>query len=713
MFELFDKDCTGVIDWNTFTKLILSMIPDRVLRADAVQFIAAQAEDPSSSIDYREFCLSGKVVVIAYKESVQDKKALSTVGWQHRQQAVTGDASTYTWKNHVEWYRDRKSKSLIWLMRRASRAILSFKRNLLAVDYLMYQGERARCLGFLMECGDRALAGTDVCKNTALLLTAKAKHSRRFILRRVETQSVLSKIGAAAIKAVQLEYERMTRRKRRQGVSGLQMVADGIKDGRSKKEPSGLQRTFSSFMQGEDMNDLGYSSDEEEKAAAKKRQDDLIAIALKKSKANLNQGYNRLHERHYRTSLAIQYLFNKGRQAIRLGYNKDDASAWLTKLGSRSCGQSRVTVKVFAYLAMKGQEAVRQSEISDNTFLSLSKTAMQYNKIYNKYLKAQAQLHRMAVLALRAEIDVAVLMERGRRWLMVCNQREHAFEYLRCRRRGAIMLVTKQRQAIDFLQAIPRKIWANIDRVDEAKYTLNAMGRKSVAAEIVHERVAAELRSIALRGTRGLERYRKTWAYLQQIGENARRQHFEKHWTIQSYNKPLLKEEETRVAQLDKDNKVIRRGWTRDERVKAEFEDAFEFLGMKPQRTRVNDRGGGMWADSSEDDTLLAIESRLKLYQISKTNFIQLTISGKLLGGGFDPAREFDALDLDHCGYIGFNDAWEWLQKRLVSISTTNAANTKKTAGDAEFCVNDILSVKSRVILALFEKYEGRNSRNR
>lgn len=61
VFELFDKDCTGVVDWNTFTKLILALIPERVLRADAVHFIAAQAEDPTNSIDYREFCHSGKV----------------------------------------------------------------------------------------------------------------------------------------------------------------------------------------------------------------------------------------------------------------------------------------------------------------------------------------------------------------------------------------------------------------------------------------------------------------------------------------------------------------------------------------------------------------------------------------------------------------------------------------------------------------------------
>lgn len=200
-------------------------------------------------------------MVIEYKESAADKKALSTLGWQHRQQAVTGDVSTYTWKNHVQWYRDRKSQSLIWLMRRASRAVLSFRRHLIAADYLAYQGERARSLGFLMECGDRALAGTDVCTQTALDLASKAQHSRKFIALRKETQRVLCKLGEAAVKAVQAEYDRMRRRKRRRGVSGLRMVADDARAEGNKKS-SGLQRTFSSFMDGtEDMNELGYFVD--------------------------------------------------------------------------------------------------------------------------------------------------------------------------------------------------------------------------------------------------------------------------------------------------------------------------------------------------------------------------------------------------------------------------------------------------------------------
>lgn len=43
-------------------------------------------------------------------------------GWLERQRLYTGDASTLSWKRHVEWYNARQSEAVIWLMRRANRA---------------------------------------------------------------------------------------------------------------------------------------------------------------------------------------------------------------------------------------------------------------------------------------------------------------------------------------------------------------------------------------------------------------------------------------------------------------------------------------------------------------------------------------------------------------------------------------------------------------
>ena len=721
VFELFDKECTGVIDWDTFTKLVISLIPERILRADAVQFIAAQAEDPTNSIDYREFCMSGKVTVIEFNESEESKKSLSVNGWTHRQQAVTGDASTYSWKNHVEWYRDRKSQSLIWLMRRASRAVMSFSRHLLAVEYLMYQGERGRCLGFLMECGDRALAGGDVCIQTAEKLKLKAKEARKVIIVRQEVQKVLVKIGEAAIKAIEVQYERMKRKKRRRGIGGGQMMADTIQTVEGKKQDElSLQRTFRSFMLG-DGTDLGYSSDEEEKLAAEKLKEEMLKLALAKRNANPHKGYGRVQQRYYRTKLATEFLLNKGKQAVRLGYNKEDAVEWLTALGQRSTGQTKVSDSVFRYLVMKGHEAIKRSSISDDTFLSLCKKTDRAKNIYNKYLLAQEKLHRFAILALRTEKDVADLINTGQKWLMVCNNREYAYEYLKCRRNRAEQLVSRQRQAIEFLHDIPRRIWANDARVAEAEGFLKNLGRKAVAAEIVCDNVVPELTVIAQKGIRALKNFRVTWAYLQESGERARRQHFEKNWTVQSYNKPLLKEEEARIVERDKDTTVIRRGWTKDERLRAKLEDAFEYLALKPQsiQRRGPDRGIGVLRGQDLDDNEnSSMVSQIASFQISKLSFSVLTKKGKLLGTGkneFDPSSEFDKIDAEKCGYASFEEVWSWFQIRLNSCdqnASTSAGlfgGKKKAAGD--FCLNDILTVRERAILTLFEKYEGRNSR--
>ena len=79
-------------------------------------------------------------------------------------------------------------------------------------------------------------------------------------------------------------------------------------------------------------------------------------------------------------------------------------------------------------------------------------------------------------------------------WKQVCNEREAAWEYLQHRRAGAVWLVEKRRGAISFLKAIPRRIWANMDRVSEAEATLSTLGKKVVAAWKVQDVTAAALK---------------------------------------------------------------------------------------------------------------------------------------------------------------------------------------------------------------------------
>ena len=85
------------------------------------------------------------------------------------------------------------------------------------------------------------------------------------------------------------------------------------------------------------------------------------------------------------------------------------------------------------------------------------------------------------------------------------------------------------------------------------------------------------------------------------MGDNARKSFFELHWMVQSYNKSIIKEEEARVATIDKDTGIIRRGWTREERLRAVIEDAFMFLGLKPQKPRIKLKRSQSYEDDDDD----------------------------------------------------------------------------------------------------------------
>jgi hypothetical protein len=74
---------------------------------------------------------------------------------------------------------------------------------------------------------------------------------------------------------------------------------------------------------------------------------------------------------------------------------------------------------------------------------------------------------------------------------------------------------------------------------------------------------------------------------------------------VQSYNKAIIKEEEARVANAMSDATVIRRGWTRNERLRAELEDAFVFLGMRPQKQRIKRSNNRRQLYDDDDDDLL------------------------------------------------------------------------------------------------------------
>ena len=123
ILELVDTDSSGFVSWEVFSRVLVSLAPPHLLRGDVMAFLAAQVDDTRDRVDYREFAISGKVLVIARKDG--DKGVLAR-GWYSRQKGVQHAAegnTTYTWKHHLEWFHKRKGETVIWLMRRANRAL--------------------------------------------------------------------------------------------------------------------------------------------------------------------------------------------------------------------------------------------------------------------------------------------------------------------------------------------------------------------------------------------------------------------------------------------------------------------------------------------------------------------------------------------------------------------------------------------------------------
>lgn len=133
--------------WESFARVLLAIAPPSLLRSDVLTFMQAQTESDQNLIDYREFVISGKVMVLERQDT--SAANLHVRGWLERQKNYSGDSSTYTWKNHVQWYQSRKSKAIVWLMRRSARAIRHAVQLEAAEKFLRHEGKRATALMFL------------------------------------------------------------------------------------------------------------------------------------------------------------------------------------------------------------------------------------------------------------------------------------------------------------------------------------------------------------------------------------------------------------------------------------------------------------------------------------------------------------------------------------------------------------------------------------
>ena len=196
MFDLVDPESKGFIPWEAFTRIITSIAPARMLRADIQQFFDSQTGQKDCTVNYREFVMSGKVLLL--EKAHPQKEKLSVRGWIRRQRQFTGNADTYTWKNHLQWFKKNQCRTVLWLMRKATKAFGMIEVFRTTSMYLAHVGKRALAVDWLIKTANHVINTNierEAAKNRLILLSLKARRTKS---NRAEAYRFLENTGRVA-----------------------------------------------------------------------------------------------------------------------------------------------------------------------------------------------------------------------------------------------------------------------------------------------------------------------------------------------------------------------------------------------------------------------------------------------------------------------------------------------------------------------------------
>lgn len=421
LFLLMDEKNSGYITWEGFGRIILAVAPQHILRADVVQFIESQGHDMDNLFDYREFVMSGKVLVIQKRS---EKSALPISGWLQRQKTFANDSSTYTWKNHVKWFRKSKAKAVVWLMRRAKRAMKQASVYEDAKRFLLLQAIHAKALTYLMEAGRCALASENDRIDAKRHLLRRVLHARRWKIKREEAEIFLQCSGKLAIDDEELLQEH---RDKNQDTKVTRL------DRPPKVKQADVAKVYVTYYH--------------------KQQ---AFFFLRKT------GYIALEYLNYRMGV-LKDLVTFSRRIVEHSIIQDDCQKSLVALAERSRD----------YCSHKDDILKGLLRIGRNAFKFFLKQEYSMGYLINK---GKASLNHVN----HQESTLSYLCQKGQWYLWYMNRREDAFGFLISRSRGAIALLKKKEQAFLFFRSIVEKYWKQENKRNAAFAMLSKRGKRAL-----------------------------------------------------------------------------------------------------------------------------------------------------------------------------------------------------------------------------------------
>lgn len=598
LLELVDTEQTGYVPWGSFGRVLVNIAPPHMLRSDVEAFLDAQVEHNEDLINYREFIISGKVTIVEKKHG---RSVLPINGWLERQKLYSGDASTWTWKNHLKWYNERKREAVVWLMRRSTRAQVQEVVLGKAKDFLYNEGKRAKAVNFLLNCGYKA-------KNA---LAVRKESKRRLMLRAYKARMLRNRVSDA------YQY--------------LSVLAGKVK-----------------FM--------------EEVAAAKGKQIKIEDVLTEHAP---QRGYEILYETRNKHIMAKQGLLSRAKHALEHSARQDAAQEQLALEAKRVLTQLILVERARQWLLEKAQFYHAYCCEQDNTLLYLKRKgrwALAYFDRQAAALPWLIQRGRDALAHNKLQEDTfAGLIKTGRFKLNLLNNREYALAYCKNRRYNAEALIENQKEAIKYLRGKVALLEGNVQFVRDHEKWLYDRGQAAIL-HVDFQRKA--VRRLQYQGGRARVVHRKlvnAFIDLHQIGQQARITNFNKLWPAlggQGANMSRLNDEIRRIRTKNQElratrdaDETLKGAENKEARWKVELQDAFTLLTKNvfmPGET-VNDK-----------KNVLDIEREPK---ISRINFLRLMKDGDLLHMTKDQInKSWKEMDPQAVGFLGFQDVWDWFE---------------------------------------------------
>jgi hypothetical protein len=376
-----DKDDSGYISWKSFTKIILSLAPKHLLRSDVVTFLSSQVDDEEDLVNYKEFLITGKILIIESKEGVKEVLARSWYARQRGNKALAeGDSSTiYTWKNHLKWYSKRKSDAVIWLIRRANRAIQYYKYVETARTSLLKYGKWSMDLAYLIDCGDRALHAISSSEAIRHSLQERIIHAIKYKRRREEVKKSLFIIGQASL---------------RESLEVVTISHEPTRQISQKIFPKLSQIYKIKYMQENAYHELLKISEIAKQKVEKIDQTFNFlqnlgqkVVGQEKIIYNVQQNLVRCGDqaRNYCMILdsALFFLLRKSEKALKHFDKQTMALEFLIRLGQRSILYSEKRQQVAMELREFGQTTFKKLNLRENSFAYLCRRAKNSQKLLN------------------------------------------------------------------------------------------------------------------------------------------------------------------------------------------------------------------------------------------------------------------------------------------------------------------------------------------